>query len=379
MSKLKKMTLQIYYYLPIKFLLKRMIIFESSPDFSDNTRAVYNRLIELGYNKNNKLVWFVSDKDEFSDIQDENVEFVNYSDTKKVRKYQFLAKYIVDCNNFIHKRNKYQFRVHLTHGAPIKFVRNYCDACGEVDYVIQISDYFEKITCELFHVSKDKVVTTGYPRNDILLRNHNCILYPEIKRKKTICWLPTYRNHKNHSLGKKRFPYGIPSIRDENELRKLDTLLTSESCLLVIKLHPAEDISILEKLNLNYIKFFDSDILMKNHLTIYHYLSCIDALITDYSSIYYDFLLTKKPIGLAIEDLNEYLKNNEIFYDKYEDGVVGDYIYNFNDLLEFIKNVSNNQDHSYKKRMDKRKLYYQYFDSNASDRVIALLKKKGLN
>ena len=378
MSKVKKLLLQIYYYLPIKFLLKNIILFESNPDFSDNPRAVYDKLLELGYNKKNKLVWLVSDSKMFSNIKDKNVIFIDNKNIKKVRKYTLFAKYIVDCNNFIHKRNKYQFRIHLTHGSPIKYVKEYSDDCGEVDYVITTSDFFRNINCELFHVSDDKVITTGFPRNDILLTKNNYYFYPEIKRSKTICWLPTYRNHQNHSSGKKYFPYGIPSINNEDELKKMDKLLKKESCLLIVKLHPVEDLGLLTKMNLDNIKFLDKDFLSNQQLTIYHYLVNVDALITDYSSIYYDFLLTKKPIGLAIEDLDEYMKNNQIFYEKYQEGVVGEYIYDFNDLLKFIENVSHNKDDSYDARMIKRKEYFKYLDNKASERIVSILQKKGL-
>ena len=378
MSKLKKIISKIFYNLPIKFLLKNIILLESNPDFSDNTRGVYDKLIEFGYNMKYQLIWITSNSEVLKDIKEKNVLFIDRKDIKKVRKYSLLAKYIIDCNNFIKKRNKYQTRIHLTHGSPIKFVREYCDDVGDVDYIIETSDFFRDITSELFHVSKDKIITTGYPRNDILLTKNDSYFYPKIKRNKTICWLPTYRNHKNHSTGKRFFPYGIPSIKNEDELIKLDKLLEKEKILLVIKLHPAEDISILKKMNLNYIKFLDNQYLLNNHLTIYHYLSNVDALITDYSSIYYDFLLTKRPIGLAIEDIKEYLKYNEIFYDKYEEGVVGEYIYNYNDLLKFISDISNNKDNSYDKRMEKRRKYFKYFDDKSAERVIELLKEKGL-
>ena len=375
---LKRILTNIYYHLPIKFLLKNIILFESNPDFSDNSRAVFDELIKHGYNKNNKLVWLVSSKEDFIDIHENNVEFINYSDTKTIRKYQFLAKYIIDCNKFVDKKNKYQYRIHLTHGAPIKFVREYCDKCGNIDLVIAISDYFKNITSELFHVSKSKVVITGYPRNDILLRNNNYVFYPELKRRKTICWLPTYRNHINSSSGKNLFPYGIPAVKSLNELKKLDKILEDEKTLLIIKLHPAEDISIIRQMDLKYIKFLSNNYFSDNHLTIYHYLANVDALITDYSSIYYDFLLTKKPIGLAIEDYDEYSLKNEMFFDKYKDGIVGEYIYNFNDLLKFIDNVVKNKDISYEHRMEKMKLYYKYFDDKSSERIIALLEKGGL-
>lgn len=375
---LKKILKKIYYYLPIGFLLKPIILLESNPDFCDNARGVYDRLIELGYNEKNKIVWFVQDKDVFKDINIKNVEFVNNSDAKKIRYYNYFAKYIVDCNRFIFKRNKYQLRIHLTHGTPIKFAGGYCAQCGKLDYVTQIGDYFTEITKDLFKVTDKQVISTGFPRNDILLKKNNCIYFPEIKRKKTICWFPTYRNHKGHSTGKNIFPYGIPSVNSEKDLKELNSVLKKEDVLLVIKLHPSEDTSILKKLDLDHIKLVEDSIFDIDHTTLYHYFRNVDALITDYSSVYYDFMLTKKPIGLAICDIDEYVKTTKIVFDKFEDGVAGEYIYTFKDLLTFIHNVRVDNDISYKRRMEKMKIYHKYFDDKSADRIIAIMEKKGL-
>ena len=378
MQKIKKLISKIYYYLPIKFILKDIVLFESNPDFCDNTRGVYDRMLELGYNKKMKLVWFVSNSEKFNDIKIDNVEFVDYKDKKKIRYYRMFAKYIIDCNNFIFKRNKNQLRIHLTHGTPIKFAGDYCKECGDLDYVIQVSDYFTDITRDLFNVPKNKIKSTGFPRNDIILnKNNKQVFFKEIKRHKTICWFPTYRNHKNHSSGKTIFPYGIPTVSNEKELKKLDNILEKEKILLVIKLHPVEDVSTIKKLNLNNIKLVEDDIFDKDHSTLYHYLSNIDALITDYSSVYYDFLLTGKPIGLAISDLKDYLKTTKIIFDNYEEGVAGEYIYNFDDLIKFIYNVSTNNDISKERRMEKIKIYHKYLDNKSADRVIELMSRKG--
>lgn len=376
MKILKNIFYKIYYYLPIGFLLKPIVLFESNPDFCDNTRGVYDRLIELGYNEKLKIVWFVQDASIFSDIKIKNVEFVNFSDKKKVRYYEYFAKYIIDCNHFIYKRNKNQLRIHLTHGTPIKFAGGYCADCGKVDYVVQVSDFFTEITKELFQVTDKEVISVGFPRNDIILKKNNCVFYPEIKRKKTICWFPTYRNHKGHSTGKNIFPYGIPSVNSEKELKELNKSLKEEDTLLVIKLHPAEDTSILRKLDLDHIKLVEDSIFDIDHTTLYHYLANVDALITDYSSVYYDFLLTKKPIGLAICDIKEYVKTTRIIFDNYEENVAGEYIYTFDDLIKFIHNVSTDNDTCYDRRIKMIKLYHKYFDDKSADRVIALMEKR---
>ena len=358
-----------------KVFLRKIILLESNPDYCDNTRGLYDRLIELGYNKKIKLVWFVTDKEKFKDIKVKNVKFVGENEKYKISYYRHFARYIIDSNKFINKLNKNQLRIHLTHGTALKDAKKYCSQIGNFDYVIQISDYFTEITKYLFETDSEKIVSAGFPRNDILLNKNTQVFYPEIKRKKTICWFPTYRNHKNSSTGKTSLPYGIPSVVTEDELIKLNDCLKKESVLLVIKLHPAEDASIIHKLNLDNVKLIEDSLFDKDHSTLYHYLSNVDAMITDYSSVYYDFLLTDRPIGLAISDINEYTKTTRLVFDKFEDNIVGDFIYNFDDLIKFIHNVSIGKDESFEARMEKKKLYHSYFDNHSADRVIELFEK----
>ena len=373
-EKIKNIIYNLNYY----FLMKNAVLFESNPDFCDNTRAVFERMVKLNLNKKYKLVWFVSDDKLFSDVKIKNVLFIGENKRIKRLFYNFFAKYIIDCNRFIRKRNKHQLRIHLTHGTPLKLASVYCGMAGEIDWLIQISDYFTKYNEELFNIDKSRIITTGFPRNDILLdKKNNYSFSPNIKRNKTICWFPTYRNHKDHLSGKKMFPFGIPTIDNKSKLEQLNEVLKKESVLLVIKFHPAEDTSFIKKCNLSNIKLINDESFSQKHLTLYHYLGNIDAMITDYSSVYYDFLLTDKPIGIAVPDINEYKKNNTIIYDNYEDYIVGEYIYNFDDLIKFVRNVSKNKDISYKDRVAKKKIYQKYCDENASNRVIDILLKNG--
>ena len=147
---------------------------------------------------------------------------------------------------------------------------------------------------------------------------------------------------------------------------------------MVIKLHPVEDTSILRGLDLDHIKLIEDVMFDRDHSSLYHYLANVDALITDYSSVYYDFLLTKKPIGLAICDIDEYTKTTKLVFDNYEENVAGEYIYEFKDILTFIHNVRTENDISYERRMEKIPIYHKYTDDKSSDRIIAIMEKKGL-
>lgn len=370
------------YNLNYKFLLKNEILLESVPDYCDNPKGVFDEMIKQKINDKYKIIWFVEDQNKFKNIKIKNVKFITRNSYFKLRflYHNLFAKYIVDCNKCIRKRNKYQLRIYLSHGTPIKIAKEYCKAIGKVDYIIQVSDFFSEINTNLFGLDSEHVITTGLPRNDLLMDKKIIIndYFPDIKRNKTILWFPTYRNHKNKSSENKKsyFPFGLPTINTKRELVELNNYLKEKAILLLINFHPAEDTSKILEIELSNIKIIDNQIFEKDHSSLYHLLKTVNAYITDYSSTYYDSLLLNIPIGLAIPDIKTYKKNNGFIFDKYEDGIIGEYIYNFSDLKHFINNVSDGKDVCKLKRNKAKKIYNKYLDNNSANRVLEILKEK---
>ena len=375
---MKELLKKIIYKINYSFIMKDIILMESNPDLSDNTYSIFKKLIEYNINSKYRIIWFVqTDNSSFPKIK--NVKYLNIRKHKIIKKYyNIIAKYIIDCNNYIKKLNKKQFRIHLTHGEFLKVAIDYASGVGKYDYILQCSDFFEKLVQKYYNAKKEQLLYFGYPRNDELLKiSKEAISFRKsMNFQKIVAWIPTYRNHKLNKNDKTgtyymniKFPFGVPSIRNENELIYLNNLLKEYNIAIFIKLHPAEDVSELQKKDFSNIKIIDNIYLEKNNINLYNLLSICDALITDYSSIYYDFLLTKKPIGLDISDLEQYKSHIPLFTNNYEEDIAGEYIYNFNDLISFINNIYNDNDLAYKKRMEQLDIYHKYKDGNSAERL----------
>ena len=144
---------KILYNLNYIKLMKNTILLESNPDFSDNTKGIFDKLIEKKINTKCKIIWFVNNPKMFNDINIENVYFIRRSGGifRKLRLLYYLmfSKYIIDCNKYLPKLNKNQFRIHLTHGAPLKNPVDYQKSCGQVNYIVTLSDYFSEYYCKL--------------------------------------------------------------------------------------------------------------------------------------------------------------------------------------------------------------------------------------
>lgn len=366
-----------------KLYLKNIIILESNPDFSGNTKEIFDIFIKNHVNEKYKLVWFIDKESDFSHINVKNVEFLRYfglkalQRSKKTNYYYRHAKIIIDSNKYIKKCKASQIRIHLNHGSPFKNAISYNINIGDIDYDICQSSFFQPIEAKVRDIGENKIIPLGFPRNDILYKKSDFKFQKidDLKAKKKILWLPTYRSHASSNNRNSHLKFGLPCVKTEKELLALNECLKNNNITLLIKFHPAENLELLESFKLSNIVILKDQEIEEAGITLYHLFSKVDALITDYSSVYFDFCLTKKNIGLAISDIDDYIKENGEFQIKYKDAIIGNYMYNNKDLLDFVKDVAKGRDRTYDKRMKLVKKYDDYQDGKATERVYEFIKK----
>ena len=356
-----------------KLFPKNIIVFESSPDMSDNALAIYKYILKERLNIRYKLVWFVNNPKEFKHIKEYNVKFVKiYS--LKASYYNYRAKLIMDCNKYVYKKHNHQTRIHLMHGISYKNADKYLNACGKVDYFVLPGNAFTDYLSKGYKSSKEQFLDFGYGRNDSLLKDIN------VKKKlgfdkssKLILWLPTYRKHKNHEINIDDVI--IPIYNSVSKLEELNNELVKRNIYIYLKPHPAQDLSALEEKELSNFKvIMDSD-LNKLDLSLYEFLSGTDSLITDYSSVYFDYLLTGKIIGVTLDDFDKY--RSSMFINNYDEVIGGEHIYNDKDFIKYLDKVKNNK---YDKRKYNKELkkYHTYYDDKSTKRLYDFIKENYL-
>lgn len=346
----KKVIKKMLSFLPVK----NWILFESIPDLSDNTKALFDELIRRGMNRKYKMVWIVSkESTNFPNIKNviycnKNARFYKY----KALYYRIFAKAFVCCNEFWVTFKKGQTSFYLTHGTCIKSVYNYYNLPANIDYMIVNGEKTRQIIAYEVRFPVEKTVALGFPRNDILTNTNRDIksLFPEHDCEKIVVWYPTFRQHKNGTQNAS--PHALPILHDENRAAKLNAMAKENKALIVLKPHFAQDVSKIKACNLSNIVFIDDAFFEKNHITSYEFIANSDALITDYSSVYYDYLLCDKPIGLVWEDYEEYKKNVDFAVDIDFVMKAGEKIYNLADFECFLKNLSAGKDILKKERAE---------------------------
>lgn len=364
--------------------LRDDIVLESHPAFSDNTLAFYQYMLAQGVNKRHRIYWALYDVMDEKKVLPENVD-VFYLEPKGVRQkikrlmVLYRSRYIIDCNAYLHKRRKGQFRLHLGHGMLMKITPDYhCpDKIGECDGYLVTGPFWFSVFAGRIGLPESCLLPLGYPRNDVLTdrekqKNH---------LGRYLMWMPTYRQHRRHPKQAMPggFPYGMPEIETEEELWKLQELLAQKDLVLYFRPHPVQDLTGLQREELSRIRIADDEFLERNRITLYEMLAGAQALITDYSSVYYDFLLTERAIGLTIGDREIYYQYYGCPFDDLKENIRGFYIESCEDVYAFVREVAAGNVPEQEELREMKKRYHLYTDGRASERIYQYMKEKQVN
>jgi len=223
--------------------------------------------------------------------------------------------------------------------------------------------------------SNMNVVVTGYPRNDVLLDARwsydNCPYLEHIKSTVdftfVICYLPTWRRQ---DIGRKLdllFDYGF-------DIDEVEALLTRIDAILIMKVHErGTEIRLHPEHGDQKSRIFTpSDTALPD---IYPLLKRVNILITDYSSVYFDFLLLDRPIIFAPFDLREFvdLDGQELFYD-YDEVTPGPKATDWKRVFELVeRNLQSDDYKTQRKEICHR--FNEFRDCENSERVYDIIKK----
>lgn len=391
-----RVPLHFFYFLSYFSLRNKKIwIFGSGPTgnhFADNAKHFFLYTANTFPDKV-RSIWISQNKGVVKDLRKKGYEaYLGYS--PKALFYSLRAKYfIIDLFSstfgFSYWFSGGGKKINLWHGMPLKKI-GYEDSKSIIynpkwfkrlifrifipwsvekyDILVSTSSFFKEIFIKSFRVNKERVLIAGHPRNDVFFKkNKGCLTGKEwktyldllkIKKKKPegkiIVYMPTYRDtNRNFSLN--------------FDLKKINDFLSFYNSFLLLKPHPFTEIR-------NKHNDFKKIITLDPTTDIYPILALTDILITDYSSIYFDFLLLDKPIIFFPYDLKRYLsKDRELYFD-YNKFTPGPKANNCNELLEWIKYFLEGNDEFAKEREKIKNICFKYKDGHSSERIFKFIK-----
>ncbi|MCO5468964.1 CDP-glycerol glycerophosphotransferase family protein [Enterococcus faecium] len=366
----------------------KKIIFCSYPDFSDNALSLFEYMLKN--NISGEYVWLYSDakaaelfEKKIAHKMKNNVKFIKKNSVQGIWNY-ITGNYVFTTHGMFEQIPLFpwQVKVNLWHGMPLKKIGLLLSTSSKLrmSYTISNGSIFDKYIKEAFGVLDGQILKVGYPRNDVFV-DPSRFSFTEIfkNNNSVIGWFPTYRKTKTgvirddgayneHSIT------GL-TIQDLNVVN--DSLLLSGKNM-IIKLHPMDiindDKSFIETINsLSNIKILDNNSTILASFSLYEILKSTDSLITDYSSIYFDYLLLNKPIGIFANDFVDYSETRGII-EEVDLSFKGYKISDVTSMVNFI-NLDNKERNEVIRIIAEGKKTFQTYDTegNNCETILKLL------
>lgn len=247
----------------------------------------------------------------------------------------------------------------------------------KIDKIFTTSKMCMLLTSAFTASPEDKYEITGNPRTDLVMlsdgkRNLEKLLGISLENKKVIFNMPTFYVHENSGIEN-----GSTELNDAIKIKNFDyekfnQFLIDNNIICISKVHHGEERSITNKVknrNLENMIFISNDDLESKDLDLYEVLNAADILITDYSSIYGDFLFMDKPTIFVNTDMDIYEKERGIILQPYDFWAAGPKVQEQDSLSKEIIKCISDKEYYKKERNTIRDIFYYHKDDKSSARV----------
>ncbi|SCY98083.1 CDP-Glycerol:Poly(glycerophosphate) glycerophosphotransferase [Paenibacillus polysaccharolyticus] len=318
----------------------------------------------------------------------DDIEVVLVKDSKRDKEYyyHYLSSSLIITHSGERCGNKKS--IELWHGFTIKTIfymnkeendRNLSDSRNEIfqekSAICSMSHLYSIFVGYCLKLDFEKFVITGYPRNDMIFKSDGKRtlekLMGPIKQRKILFYAPTHRDSFLTSNGNNA---ALISDMDGYNEKTFNDFLSKNDILFLYKKHtvqltrPMFDDS-------DHIKEITDEMLHMNDMDLYEILNGVDGLISDYSSIIIDFLLTDKPIILTPLDLEDYSQTRGLMMEPYDAWMPGEIALEYSQFEQAVIDSLYGEDKFKKDRERLKRITHKYADGNSSQRVLALARE----
>ncbi len=367
--------------LPIK---RDIIVFESNMgrNYTGNPKCIYEEMIRRGLDKKYRCYYLLDDLSVPIPGRAGKIKRTRF-------KYFFLMGIagILVCDarqpDYIVKRKGARF-IQTWHGTPLKklaldmesvsmadaddinrYKKDFYRDTRAWDYLISQNHFSTEVFRRAFAFDK-KMLEIGYPRNDILFRRNNPADILNLKRKmglptdrKILLYAPTWRDNEYYANGSYKFNRAM----DFDLLREK----LGDEYVCIVKYHYLVRENIDWSAYRGFVYKFD---MCEDIAELY---LVADMLITDYSSVMFDYSILNRPMLFFAYDLEEYKDNLRGFYFDFKAEAPGPVIRTTQELIDSIRN------YHFPEYEEKYKAFHNKYnnadDGNASKKVVDLIEK----
>lgn len=341
---------------------KKIIVFGAwlGDKFADNAKVLF---IEAQEDKELTTVWITRNPKVIEEVHNAGYKAYNWCSIRGIW-YQLRAGYAVMTNgisDFKHAFLGGTTLINLWHGIPLKKIgyddyyekdwdskaRKFRDRIIHIplgrEYVVATSPTIAQIYESAFRVPANRVICLGQPRNDVFFDGS---LMEKVRDEENmhILYAPTHRKEGGVSI----------ELQNIFNLKELDDFCEQNHCVFWVKKHfyhrhEVEDLQKYPRIKDITGESWDTQELLMN----------TDVLITDYSSIYIDYLLLDRPILFYHYDYEEYLRTDREMYFEYKEVTPGERAGDFTQFMEGMERIlKNGQTYQKAEREKIRNLFY---------------------
>ncbi|MDT0602799.1 CDP-glycerol glycerophosphotransferase family protein [Thalassotalea castellviae] len=368
-------------------------VFGSAYGFEGNSKYLYCYTVE--HTPDIRAIWIAGSREDSRNICSKGAEAYYRWSIQGIwlafrSKYWFFNVCSSDVN---YVASGGAWLVNLWHGVPLKKIHYDVESFSnanrykKLSYIIRKvflytpdDEVYENLVSTSKHVSDmsfssalrvpaEQCLNFGYPRLDPLfwdqeysakwqMRWSSIDEQKFIKKVKTydkaFIFMPTWRDHAPHFIKEQHWDF-----------IGLDKKLAKKNTILILKLHPLTPLSLVKSVqDCSNIELLDSG------KDVYCILPHTHGLITDYSSIMFDYALLDRPICYFAHDLDDYLDKSREFYMPFDEVVYGPVVTTMEQVERFLLNHESITD-SNEARERIKDLYFDYKDHDSSKRIVA--------
>ncbi len=325
--------------------------------YADNTKALFE---SVQNRKSIRAVWISKNKDVVEEVKNLGYEAYYYASLKGIA-IQLRAKYVFVTNGISDVNHAFLGRaifINVWHGVPLKkigyddtYARNWDSVPRKIrdriinvplgrEYVVATSETIGKLYESAFRRPKEQILCLGQPRNDVFFTAREKQWF---QGKKIILYAPTHRKEGKENM----------ALSKLFQLDKWNAFCEEQDYYLVVKKHfyhkeEQEELSQYARILDVTGEAFDTQLLLME----------ADILITDYSSIYIDYMLLERPILFYAYDYKEYLREDRQMYFAYEHVTPGVIATTDSALLEEVEQCIINTNYHMEKRKNILEMFY---------------------
>lgn len=330
-----------------------LFVFMSQPDFACNPHALYQYIKDY---TTHETAWIIKKDERYFELLKRNIRCAVY-DTMAGNQLISEADYVIT-NSYtfpkIAKRENQVF-VNLWHGSGIK-AHDFYHHDMNLKHAANLQDFFNKIDLMCVHSLDDrfklsaqlhydlrKCFVTGQARLDCVKKSDGYAALIKLfgekitQYKRFIFFAPSFRANSSSHSGT-IFSDNIFRLGDYDD-DGIYRFLEEHDAALIYKLHPIEQTAFTGRnFNLNNRCYeLTDELLFQKDIRYDELLNVFDCMISDYSSIAFDYLLLNRPLIYLIPDYKEYTAERGFVFHNIDKFMPGDKVFDFKNMLKALE------------------------------------------